>query len=136
MLTLDTHVDIRWPDPPDPLAEGPMRVDFPKMQRGGLRAAGPLEVHEPLGEGGMGGTDAGDVQRHAADLNWRCRAAFAMMGIRTPPAPELQQTGRRSAGHETGEPALSAGIAGRPLIPALFRLQHICKWNPLTLSDS
>ncbi|WP_043364480.1 dipeptidase [Belnapia sp. F-4-1] len=39
MLTLDTHVDIRWPDPPDPLAEGPMRVDFPKMQRGGLNAA-------------------------------------------------------------------------------------------------
>ncbi|SDB68377.1 dipeptidase [Belnapia rosea] len=38
MLTLDTHVDIRWPDPPDPLAEGPMRVDFPKMQRGGLNA--------------------------------------------------------------------------------------------------
>ena len=38
-LTLDTHVDIRWPEPPDPLAEGPMRVDFPKMARGGLRAA-------------------------------------------------------------------------------------------------
>jgi membrane dipeptidase len=38
-LTLDTHIDIRWPEPPDPLAEGPMRVDFPKMARGGLRAA-------------------------------------------------------------------------------------------------
>ena len=38
-LTLDTHIDIRWPEPPDPLAEGPMRVDFPKMERGGLRAA-------------------------------------------------------------------------------------------------
>lgn len=38
MLTLDTHVDIRWPNPPDPRAEGPMRVDFPKMERGGLRA--------------------------------------------------------------------------------------------------
>ncbi len=38
-LTLDAHVDIRWPDPPDPLADGPMRVDFPKMARGGLRAA-------------------------------------------------------------------------------------------------
>lgn len=37
-LTLDTHVDIRWPDPPDPVAEGPLRVDFPKMARGGLRA--------------------------------------------------------------------------------------------------
>ncbi|HYZ33533.1 MAG TPA: membrane dipeptidase [Crenalkalicoccus sp.] len=38
-LTLDTHIDIRWPDPPDPMAEGPMCVDFPKMARGGLRAA-------------------------------------------------------------------------------------------------
>ncbi|MDN3562797.1 membrane dipeptidase [Paeniroseomonas aquatica] len=38
-LTLDSHIDIRWPNPPDPLAEGVMRVDFPKMQRGGLRAA-------------------------------------------------------------------------------------------------
>jgi membrane dipeptidase len=39
ILTLDTHIDIRWPAPPDPLADGPMRVDFPKMARGGLRAA-------------------------------------------------------------------------------------------------
>lgn len=38
-LTLDTHVDIRWPDPPDPRAQGPMRVDFPKMHQGGMRAA-------------------------------------------------------------------------------------------------
>ncbi|NOG71083.1 membrane dipeptidase [Roseicella sp. DB1501] len=37
-LCLDTHVDIRWPEPPDPLAEGTMRVDFPKMARGGLNA--------------------------------------------------------------------------------------------------
>jgi len=37
--TLDTHIDIRWPDPPDPRADGPMRVDFPKMTRGGMRAA-------------------------------------------------------------------------------------------------
>lgn len=39
VFTLDSHVDIRWPDPPDPRVEGPMRVDFPKMERGGLRAA-------------------------------------------------------------------------------------------------
>ena len=38
-LTLDTHVDIRWPDPPDWLAETEQRVDYPKMARGGLRAA-------------------------------------------------------------------------------------------------
>ncbi|WP_205963656.1 dipeptidase [Roseicella aquatilis] len=38
-LCLDAHVDIHWPDPPDPLAETTMRVDFPKMARGGLDAA-------------------------------------------------------------------------------------------------
>jgi membrane dipeptidase len=39
VFTLDTHIDIRWPNPPDPRSEGPMRVDFPKMERGGLRGA-------------------------------------------------------------------------------------------------
>jgi membrane dipeptidase len=37
-LTLDTHVDIRWPDPPDATTETDRCVDFPKMQRGGLKA--------------------------------------------------------------------------------------------------
>jgi membrane dipeptidase len=38
-LTLDTHIDIRWPDPPDATTETDRRVDFPKMLRGGLKAA-------------------------------------------------------------------------------------------------
>lgn len=37
-LTLDTHVDIPWPDTPDPAEETSRRVDFPKMRRGGLGA--------------------------------------------------------------------------------------------------
>lgn len=37
-LTLDTHVDIPWPDTPDPAGETARRVDFPKMRRGGLGA--------------------------------------------------------------------------------------------------
>ncbi len=37
-LTLDTHVDIPWPDTPDPATETGRRVDFPKMRRGGLGA--------------------------------------------------------------------------------------------------
>ncbi|MFM8616415.1 MAG: hypothetical protein ACKOC9_17235, partial [Alphaproteobacteria bacterium] len=36
-LTLDTHVDIRWPDPPDATQETDRCVDFPKMQRGSRR---------------------------------------------------------------------------------------------------
>ncbi|WP_198368867.1 dipeptidase [Roseomonas rosulenta] len=39
LLTLDTHIDIRWPDPPDATTESDRRVDFPKMARGGLNAA-------------------------------------------------------------------------------------------------
>lgn len=38
-LTLDTHVDIPWPDTPDPAGETSRRVDFPKMRRGGMSAA-------------------------------------------------------------------------------------------------
>jgi membrane dipeptidase len=39
LITLDTHIDIRWPDPPDATTETDRRVDFPKMLRGGLNAA-------------------------------------------------------------------------------------------------
>ncbi|WP_376090387.1 dipeptidase [Roseomonas sp. CCTCC AB2023176] len=37
-LTLDTHVDIPWPDTPDPRTETRRCVDFPKMRAGGLGA--------------------------------------------------------------------------------------------------
>jgi membrane dipeptidase len=39
LLTLDTHVDIPWPDPPDPFTETSRSVDLPKMQRGHLAGA-------------------------------------------------------------------------------------------------
>lgn len=39
MLVLDTHVDIPWPDTPDPGTDTHRRVDFPKMRRGGMGAA-------------------------------------------------------------------------------------------------
>ncbi|MEI7713801.1 MAG: dipeptidase [Rhodospirillales bacterium] len=38
LTTLDTHIDIPWPPGPDPFADGPRRVDMPKMVRGGLTA--------------------------------------------------------------------------------------------------
>lgn len=37
-LTLDTHVDIPWPETPDPRGATDRCVDFPKMVAGGLRA--------------------------------------------------------------------------------------------------
>jgi membrane dipeptidase len=38
LLTLDTHVDIPWPEMPDPSLATARRVDFPKMRAGGLNA--------------------------------------------------------------------------------------------------
>ncbi len=38
LLTLDTHIDIPWPDTPDPFAETARKVDMPKMRRGSLSA--------------------------------------------------------------------------------------------------
>ncbi len=38
LLTLDSHVDIPWPDGPSAHEDGPRRVDLPKMRRGGLSA--------------------------------------------------------------------------------------------------
>ena len=38
LLTLDSHIDVPWPDTPDPNLDGKRRVDLPKMQRGGLWA--------------------------------------------------------------------------------------------------
>jgi membrane dipeptidase len=37
-LSLDTHVDIPWPAPPDPRGETTRCVDYPKMAAGGLDA--------------------------------------------------------------------------------------------------
>ncbi len=38
ILTLDTHIDIPWPNGPDPFADTSRKVDVPKMLRGGLGA--------------------------------------------------------------------------------------------------
>ncbi|HST76446.1 MAG TPA: dipeptidase [Acetobacteraceae bacterium] len=38
LLTLDTHIDIPWPEGPDPFEDGKRRVDLPKMRRGGVSA--------------------------------------------------------------------------------------------------
>ncbi len=38
LLTLDSHIDIPWPETPDPFTETKRRVDIGKMAQGGLRA--------------------------------------------------------------------------------------------------
>jgi membrane dipeptidase len=49
LLTLDTHIDIPWPEGPDPFLDGKRRVDLPKMRRGGL-TAGCFAAYVPQGK--------------------------------------------------------------------------------------
>jgi membrane dipeptidase len=48
LLTIDTHIDIPWPEGPTFFAEGKRRVDLPKMQRGSL-GAGCFAAYVPQG---------------------------------------------------------------------------------------
>ena len=49
LLTLDSHIDIPWPDGDDPFRESPnRRVDLPKMRAGGL-GAGCFAAYVPQG---------------------------------------------------------------------------------------
>jgi len=46
LLTLDTHIDIPWPNGPDPFTETNRRVDLPKMRRGHV-VAGCFAAYVP-----------------------------------------------------------------------------------------
>ena len=48
LLTIDTHIDIPWPEGPPFAAETDRRVDLPKMRRGHL-AAGCFAAYVPQG---------------------------------------------------------------------------------------
>ncbi len=48
LLTLDSHIDIPWPNPPDPFGPTHCRVDIGKMVRGGL-TAGCFAAYVPQG---------------------------------------------------------------------------------------
>ena len=72
-LTLDTHIDIRWPDPPDATAETDRRVDFPKMRRGGLQAA-VFIAYTPQGRRDAEGLAAAAARAEAMLRHIRSRA--------------------------------------------------------------
>ncbi len=72
-LTLDTHIDIRWPDPPDATGETDRRVDFPKMRRGGLKAA-VFIAYTPQGKRDAEGLAAAAARADAMLRHIRTRA--------------------------------------------------------------
>jgi membrane dipeptidase len=72
-LTLDTHVDIRWPDPPDATTETDRCVDFPKMQRGGLKAV-VFIAYTPQGPRDIAGHQAAADRAEAMLRHIRTRA--------------------------------------------------------------
>jgi membrane dipeptidase len=72
-LTLDTHVDIRWPDPPDATQETDRCVDFPKMQRGGLKAV-VFIAYTPQGPRDVAGHHAAADRAEAMLRHIRTRA--------------------------------------------------------------
>jgi membrane dipeptidase len=72
-LTLDTHVDIRWPDPPDATTETDRCVDFPKMQRGGLKAV-VFIAYTPQGPRDTAGHQAAADRAEAMLRHIRTRA--------------------------------------------------------------
>lgn len=72
-LTLDTHIDIRWPEPPDATTETDRRVDFPKMQRGGLKAA-VFIAYTPQGKRDAEGLAAAAARADAMLRHIRTRA--------------------------------------------------------------
>ena len=48
LLTIDTHIDIPWPEAAGFFEDGKRRVDLPKMRRGGM-AAGCFAAYVPQG---------------------------------------------------------------------------------------
>ncbi|MBW6397062.1 dipeptidase [Roseomonas sp. HJA6] len=72
-LTLDTHIDIRWPEPPDATTETDRRVDFPKMLRGGLKAA-VFIAYTPQGRRDAEGLTAAATRADAMLRHIRTRA--------------------------------------------------------------
>jgi membrane dipeptidase len=72
VLTIDTHVDIPWPDGPSPFEDGPRCVDLPKLKAGGI-AAVCFAAYVPQGKRDAAGHAA------ATDRAEKMLAAIAAM---------------------------------------------------------
>ena len=74
LLTLDSHIDIPWPETPDPFTDTKRRVDIGKMTRGGLRA-GCFAAYVPQGPRTAEGGEAAKQRALAMLTDIRSMAA-------------------------------------------------------------
>ncbi len=104
LLTIDTHVDIPWPEGPSPFEDGPRCVDLPKMRAGRI-AAVCFAAYVPQG--------ARDAAGHAAAHERACAMLDAIAAM----APADGSGGVLAS---TAAEIEAAFTAGRPaIIPAI-----------------
>ncbi len=85
VLVLDTHIDIRWPDPPDWTAETTQLVDLPKMRAGGMHAAVFIAY---VGQGRRNAVGHGAAGERVAAMLAHIRARGEVRGTRFCATPD------------------------------------------------
>ena len=103
MIVLDTHIDIRWPEPPDWRGETGQCVDAPRMRAGGMNAAVfiayvPQGARDPAGHRAAGARAEAMLRHIAARAEGLADAAFC----RTPDEVERAVAAGRVAGADGG----------------------------------
>jgi membrane dipeptidase len=101
MLVLDTHVDIRWPDPPDPHQSTDRQVDLPKLRAGAVSAT-VLIAYVPQGARDAAGRAAAAAR---ADAMLGAIRGFARNG--TPLATRADEI---RAAHQAGRTAIVPAV--------------------------
>ncbi|MCS6891037.1 MAG: dipeptidase [Rhodovarius sp.] len=115
-LVLDTHIDIRWPDPPEWTAQTMQLVDLPKMRAGGVRA-GVFVAYVPQGRRDAQGHAQATARAEAMLAHIRDRGAAP--GCRFCPGPDALE-----ATVAAGEVAVLAAVEnGYAMGRDLSRLQ-------------
>jgi len=116
LLTLDSHIDIPWPDGPAFTAETPRRVDLPKMRRGHL-ACGFFAAYVPQTR-----------RSEAADEAAFARAIAMLHAIRA----MGQAPGARLC--RTADEITSAWHDGQIAVVPAVENGHACAGDPARLS--
>lgn len=117
LLTLDSHIDIPWPDGPAFAAETARRVDLPKMRRGHL-AAGCFAAYVPQGRRTPEGHEAAFA-----------RATAMLHAIR---AMGEEEGARLCVTADEIEAAAAAGLVA--IVPAVEN-GHACAGDPARLAS-